>query len=355
MNTTPSVLPGRNDPCWCGSGSKYKKCHAAEDAVGARAQTRVAPRAVSVPLAHRQRPGAASRALAAGQEPPRREVPASIPRPHYAQDPPQPYPGRIPARPLPDDVIARMRRAGAAARTVLEETGKHVRAGITTDELDRIAHELTIELGAYPSPLGYAGGPGAFPKSICTSVNEVICHGIPDDRELQDGDIVNIDVTCYLDGVHGDNSLMFLVGDVDPERRRLVEVTERAMHAGIATVRHGSEVRDIGRAIEAVAKAEGLGVVQAFVGHGVGEWFHTEPTVYHYFEPKARMTLEAGMTLTVEPMLNLGSWRHAMWDDGWTAVTADLSPSAQFEHTILVTETGAELLTVREGAEQPHR
>jgi methionyl aminopeptidase len=166
---------------------------------------------------------------------------------------------------------------------------------------------------------------------------------------------VNIDVTCYLDGVHGDNSLMFLVGDVDPERRRLVEVTERAMHAGIATVRHGSEVRDIGRAIEAVAKAEGLGVVQAFVGHGVGEWFHTEPTVYHYFEPKARMTLEAGMTLTVEPMLNLGSWRHAMWDDGWTAVTADLSPSAQFEHTILVTETGAELLTVREGAEQPHR
>jgi methionyl aminopeptidase len=344
MHTTPAIAPGRNESCWCGSGSKYKKCHAADDAAAVRASSVAATRSFGVSIAERVRPGVVT---------PERTVPDHIARPHYAQDPPVPYPGRIPARPLPDDVIARMRRAGAVARTVLEETGKHVAPGITTDELDRIAHELTISLGAYPSPLRYPGSVMPFPKAVCTSVNEVICHGIPDDRELRDGDIVNIDVTCFIDGVHGDNSLMFCVGDVDPDRRRLVETTELAMNAGIATVRHGSEVRDIGRAIETVAKAQGLGVVQAFVGHGVGEWFHTEPTVYHYYEPKARTKLEAGMTFTIEPMLTLGSWRHAMWEDGWTAVTADLSPSAQYEHTILVTPTGAELLTVREGAEQP--
>jgi methionyl aminopeptidase len=344
MNTTPTTIPGRNEPCWCGSGRKYKKCHATEDASGLRAASQRSQRSFSVGVAERVRPGRPS---------PERPVPASIPRPHYAQEPPQPAPPRQPAAPRSPEVIERMRVAGRVARTVLEETGKHVAPEVTTDELDRIAHELTIEHGAYPSPLRYPGGRFPFPKSICTSVNEVICHGIPDDRPLRDGDILNIDVTCFVDGVHGDNSMMFVVGDVDPERRRLVEATERAMFAGIAAVRHGAQVRDIGRAIEAVAKAEALGVVQAFVGHGVGEEFHTEPTIYHYFEPKARTVLEAGMTFTIEPMLNLGTWRHAMWDDGWTAVTADLSPSAQYEHTVLVTETGAELLTVREGAAQP--
>jgi methionyl aminopeptidase len=353
MNTTPAVVPGRNDPCWCGSGRKYKKCHAEEDAAGARAAVRTARRSFSIPLADRVRPGAASRELAAGEDPVRRPVPAGIARPHYAQDPPVPYPGRIPGDPRSPEVIERMRVAGRIAREVLVETGAHVRPGITTDELDEIAHELTIAKCAYPSPLGYSGGPGAFPKSICTSVNEVICHGIPDERELRDGDILNIDITCYVEGVHGDNSLMFLVGDVAPERRRLVEATEQAMMAGIGAVRHGAEVRDIGRAIEGVAKAEGLGVVQAFVGHGVADYFHTEPTIYHYYEPKARTKLLAGMTFTIEPMLNLGTWRHAMWDDGWTAVSADLSPSAQYEHTVLVTETGAELLTVLPGDPQP--
>jgi methionyl aminopeptidase len=344
MKTTPAVLPCRNDPCWCGSGRKYKRCHAEEDAAGTRAATRLASRSFSVPLADRIRPGAIT---------PERPVPDGIARPHYAQDPPLPYPPRRPAEPRSPEVIERMRVAGRIAREVLVETGEHVAPGITTDELDRIAHELTIAKGAYPSPLRYPGGRFPFPKAICTSVNEVICHGIPDDRVLRDGDIVNIDVTCYVEGAHGDNSMMFLVGEVGEDRRRLVEATERALMAGIGAVRHGSEVRDIGRAIEAMAKTEGLGVVKAFVGHGVGEQFHTEPTIYHYYEPKARTKLEAGMTFTIEPMLNLGSWRHAMWDDGWTAVTADLSPSAQYEHTILVTETGAELLTVLEGEPQP--
>jgi methionyl aminopeptidase len=339
MNTTPTVTPGRNEPCWCGSGAKYKKCHAAQDTAARRAAKAVP----AVDLTARIRPGV--------QSPPR-PVPDSIPRPAYADDP-HAIPPRGPAAPRSPEVIERMRRAGRIARTVLEETGTHVAPGITTDELDRIAHELTISLGAYPSPLGYPGVKAPFPKAICTSVNEVICHGIPDDRELRDGDILNIDVTCYVDGVHGDNSLMFCVGDVDADRRRLVETTERAMLAGIEVVRPGVEVNEIGRAIEEVARSENLGVVRAFVGHGVGEQFHTEPTIYHYYEPQARTVLEAGMTFTIEPMLTLGSWRHAMWDDGWTAVTADLSPSAQYEHTILVTENGAELLTVREGAEQP--
>jgi methionyl aminopeptidase len=343
MNTTPTTIPGRNEPCWCGSGRKYKKCHAGEDAQSVRTATAQRQRSFSVGLVDRIRPGRQS---------PRREVPAHIPRPYYVDSGEELAP-RTPAAPRSPDVIERMRSAGRVARTVLEETGKHVAPGITTDELDRIAHEMTIELGAYPSPLQYPGGAYPFPKAICTSVNEVICHGIPDDRELRDGDILNIDVTCFLDGVHGDNSMMFLVGDVDEDRRRLVAATEEAMLAGIAAVRHGAEVRDIGRAIEGVAGREGLGVVRAFVGHGVGEQFHTEPTIYHYYEPDARTVLEAGMTFTIEPMLNLGTWRHAMWEDGWTAISADLSPSAQYEHTILVTETGAELLTVRAGAEQP--
>jgi methionyl aminopeptidase len=247
------------------------------------------------------------------------------------------------------DVIVRMRRAGRAGREVLDVTGAAVRAGISTDELDAIAHEAYIARGGYPSTLNYHG----YPKSICTSVNEVICHGIPDDRELVDGDIVNVDVTIYLDGVHGDCSRTYLVGDVDPASRKLVEVTERCMWQGIAAVRPGGRVRDIGRAIQSHAEANGFGVVRAFVGHGIGEQFHTDLTIPHYDDPTANTILVPGMIFTVEPMITEGAWTHDTWDDGWTAVTTDLGRTAQFEHTVLVTDVGVEVLTLAADEPQP--
>jgi len=237
--------------------------------------------------------------------------------------------------------IERMRQAGRAAAEVLEAVGAAVGPGVTTDELDALAHEECLRRGGYPSPLGYHG----YPKSLCTSVNEVICHGIPDDRALLDGDIVNLDVTIFLDGVHGDTNATFLVGEVDGASRRLVEVTRECLDRGIATVRPGGRICDIGRAIEAHAGAHGYGVVRAFVGHGIGEQFHIEPSVPHYFERQARMEMRPGMTFTIEPMITMGSWRHQMWDDGWTAVTSDRSRTAQFEHTLLVTGDGVEVLT----------
>jgi methionyl aminopeptidase len=335
----PTALPGRNDPCWCGSGRKYKRCHAGGER-GARGH----PAGETAPhpqrIAERIKPGRIS---------PTREVPADIPRPPYVDNngvPPQP---RRPVAPQQPEVLARMRRAGRAAREVLEAVGAHVEPGVTTDELDAVVHEHALGLGAYPSPLGYHG----FPKSVCTSVNEVICHGIPDDRPLAEGDIVNVDVTLYLDGVHGDTSTMFRVGEVDAEKKRLIVATEAALAAGIEAARAGAPLRDIGRAIQGVAEAERLGVVRTFVGHGIGTDFHAEPTVYHYDEPEATLRLEPGMTFTIEPMLNLGSWRHVLWEDGWTAVTADLQPSAQMEHTLLVTEDEPELLTATDATQPP--
>jgi methionyl aminopeptidase len=212
---------------------------------------------------------------------------------------------------------------------------------VTTDELDAIAHEECIRRGGYPSPLGYNG----FPKSLCTSINEVICHGIPDSTVLKDGDIVNCDVTIYLNGVHGDTNATFLVGDVDAESRRLVEVTRECLDHGIAAVRPGAQLREIGRAIQAHAEGNGYGVVRAFVGHGIGRSFHSDPQVYHYDNPAAKTILEPGMTFTIEPMITIGDWRHELWDDGWTAVTVDRSRTAQFEHMLVVTDTGAEILT----------
>jgi methionyl aminopeptidase len=238
-----------------------------------------------------------------------------------------------------------MRRACRAAAEVLAEVGAAVRPGVTTDELDRIAHEACIARGGYPSPLNYGGSVMPFPKSLCTSVNEVICHGIPDSTVLADGDIVNCDVTIYLDGVHGDTNRTFLVGEVDEASRRLVEVTQECLDRGIAAVRPGAQVRDIGRAIQAHAEGQGYGVVRAFVGHGVGTSFHCEPQVFHYDNPQARQVLRPGMTFTIEPMITIGDWHHEMWDDGWTAVTRDRSRTAQFEHTLLVTDDGAEVLT----------
>jgi methionyl aminopeptidase len=276
-----------------------------------------------------------------GMVSPTRAVPASIRRPPYIANDGRPSGRSLP--PLTDPgAVARLRRSCAAARRVLDGVGLAVRAGVTTDELDAIAHDLYISEGGYPSPLGYRG----FPKSICTSVNEVVAHGIPDDRPLADGDIVNCDITIYLDGMHGDCSATFLVGDVAPDVRRLVEVTAQSLDAGVRAVRPGGRLRDIGRAIQAQAHAHGLGIVRELVGHGIGEEFHAEPYVHHYEEPRDRTRLRPGMAFTIEPMLTLGDPDVVQWDDGWTIATLDGSPSAQFEHTVLVTRDGVEVLTV---------
>ena len=284
---------------------------------------------------------AAARFVRPGRRSPPREVPAGIARPSYALDP-HGRPGeRESSRPKTAEEIALMRAAGRAAAEVLAAVGAAVSPGVTTDELDRIAHDECVRRGGYPSPLGYNG----FPKSLCTSINEVICHGIPDSTVLQDGDIVNCDVTIYLDGVHGDTNATFLVGDVDPESRRLVDVTRACLDLGIAAVRPGGILRDIGRAIQTHAEANGYGVVRSFVGHGIGRAFHGDPQVFHYDNPQARLQLLPGMTFTIEPMITIGDWHHEMWDDGWTAVTVDRSRTAQFEHTLLVTDDGADVLT----------
>jgi methionyl aminopeptidase len=297
-----------NDDCWCGSDKKYKRCH-------------------KTALLH------------AGAVGPERAVPDDIGRPDYAT------PG-APVRTTEtavksDDVIARMRGAGKIAHEVLQETGAAVVPGITTDELDRVAHEAHLARGVYPSPLRYKG----FPKSVCTSVNEVICHGIPDDRALVEGDIVNVDVTVYVDGVHGDTNATFCVGKVDAESRRLVKVTEECLERGIAAVRPGAPLSDIGKAIETHAHAAGFFVVKAFVGHGIGEVFHGPPQVPHYYERALTMPLEPGMVFTIEPMITMGSIQPVIWSDGWTAATSDGSRSAQFEHTVLVTDDGVDVLT----------
>ncbi len=335
--TTVQTL-ANNDPCWCGSGRKYKRCHKLADADPERVAREQA-----------EREAAEQRALAfvrPGVQSPRREVPADIPRPDYALDPHGRPRSRDSGRPKDAETIARMRVACRAAAEVLQAVGAAVRPGVTTDELDAIAHEECLRRGGYPSPLGYGGSVMPFPKSLCTSVNEVICHGIPDSTVLKDGDIVNCDVTIYLDGVHGDTNATFLVGEVSDEDRRLVEVTRECLDVGIAAVRPGGRIRDIGRAIQAHAEGRGYGVIRAFVGHGVGRSFHSDPQVFHYDNPAARSEILPGMTFTIEPMISIGDWHHELWDDGWTAVTADRSRTAQFEHTLLVTDDGVEVLTL---------
>jgi methionyl aminopeptidase len=299
-----------NDPCWCGSGRKFKRCHR--------------------DTAERLQPGHIS---------PMRTVPPEIPRPEYAET-------GTPIRRQqpwvqPPDVIERMRRAGRAAAEVLQLGAEAVAPGVTTDHIDAVVHQAYIDRGGYPSTLNYRG----YPKSLCTSVNEVICHGIPDDRELRDGDIVNLDVTIFLDGVHGDTNATFFVGEVDEASRRLVEVTRECLERGIAAVAPGRPFSDIGKAIEEHATASRYEVVRAFVGHGIGEQFHTDLQIPHYYEPRFTTEMEPGMIFTIEPMISMGTGLHRIWDDDWTAVTADGSRTAQFEHTVLVTDDGVEVLT----------
>ena len=277
--------------------------------------------------------------LRPGRISPARQVPAQIKRPEYVGR-------RFPKIGEPNvkdaKTIEAMRVAGRLAAQALAEVGSHVAPGITTDELDKIGHEFLCDHGAYPSTLGYRG----YPKSLCASINEVICHGIPDDTVVQDGDIVNIDITAFIGGVHGDTNATFLAGNVDEESRLLVERTQEATMRGIKAVAPGRALNVIGRVIESYARRFGYGVVRDFTGHGIGTTFHSGLIVPHFDDPDVDVEMEPGMTFTIEPMLTLGTVEYDMWADGWTAVTRDRRRTAQFEHTVLVTGDGHEILTL---------
>ncbi|MGI8592080.1 MAG: type I methionyl aminopeptidase [Nakamurella sp.] len=270
----------------------------------------------------------------------RRAVPAAIARPEYVGKP-RPAKSTDPWV-QSDEIIEKMRVASRLAARALREAGAAVAPGVTTDELDRIVHEYLCDHGAYPSTLGYRG----YAKSCCTSLNEVICHGIPDSTVIQDGDIVNIDVTAYLDGVHGDTNATYLSGNVSEENRLLVERTQEGLCRAIKAVAPGRQLNVIGRVIESYAKRFGYGVVRDYTGHGIGRAFHSGLIILHYDEPSVTTVLEKGMTFTIEPMITLGGVSWDIWDDDWTVTTKDKSWTAQFEHTLLVTDTGAEILTL---------
>ncbi|MHA7295044.1 type I methionyl aminopeptidase [Arthrobacter sp. HLT1-21] len=279
--------------------------------------------------------------LVPGTVSPERTVPASIPRPEYVgRSGPAPFTGSEVKTP---ETIEKIRRASRLAAQAIVEVGRQIEPGVTTDQLDRVGHQFLVDNGAYPSTLGYRG----FPKSLCSSLNEVICHGIPDTTVVRDGDILNIDITAYLDGVHGDTNYTFLVGDVDDESRLLVERTKESLNRAIKAVAPGREINVIGRTIESYARRFGYGVVRDFTGHGVGEAFHTGLIIPHYdAAPAYNRIIEPGMTFTIEPMLTLGAIEWDMWPDDWTVLTRDRQRTAQFEHTLLVTDSGAEILTV---------
>lgn len=297
------VKLGRNDPCWCGSGKKFKKCHGR------------APQAA----------------------PPKRPRGFQI---------------------LAGEDVVKMKKSCRLAADILEEVSLRVDVGTTTEEINTWVHELILEAGAYPSPLNYPKGktdpraptisPGGFPKSVCTSVNHVVCHGIPNpDQVLQSGDIVNIDITCELNGFHGDTSRTLMIGEPSDEARLVTETARECLDLGIQAVEPNGRLIAIGQAIFGHATRKGLGVVREYTGHGVGRVFHAEPQVCHYPNPESDCTLLPGMTFTIEPMINLGTWRTEVDpEDNWTVYTLDRKLSAQFEHTILVTSSGAEILTL---------
>ncbi len=288
----------RNDPCWCGSGKKYKHCHLKVDALMQAAM----PAAPSARMALRRPP----------------EVLIKTP-----------------------EQIAGIRRSSQLTREILDWLTERIQPGITTEQINTWAHDYTIAHGAIPAPLNYRG----YPKSVCTSINEVICHGIPGPRVLQEGDILNVDVTSILDGYYGDSSRMFLIGEAAETARQLVEVTYECMMLGIEQVRPGATTGDIGHVIQRHAEGHGYSVVRAFVGHGVGVYFHEPPDIRHYGEPHTGLPLRPGMIFTIEPMINAGGYQVKILEDGWTALTADGALSAQGEHTVLVTEDGVEILT----------
>lgn len=303
-----------NDSCWCGSGDKHKRCHGDRHALE-RLPVRLGN--VSAP----------------------RPVPDEIDRPSYV------ITGIVPphtSQMQDAESLVRLRRACAVGAEVLLRTGEHVGVGVTTEDLDHFAHDLYIELGSYPSDLHYRG----FPKSICTSVNGVVCHGIPDDRPLEEGDIINVDVTAYIDGMHGDTSATFYVGTPTDAVGGLVETTREATLRGIAAIRPFEPLQRIAEAIEPLAESRGYSVVREYGGHGIGETFHGAPHVSHHIDRRDDVIVVPGMTFTVEPMLCSGRAQFHQAADGWTEHANDNRPSAQFEHTVLVTDTGAEILTI---------
>ncbi|XP_060536711.1 methionine aminopeptidase 1D, mitochondrial [Cylas formicarius] len=271
---------------------------------------------------------------------PRNHVPDHIQKPSYFQT-------GNPSENVPmveiktDEQIKRMKKSCILAANILHTVGEHIKIGQTTDEIDKLVHELTIKSGAYPSPLNYKH----FPKSVCTSVNNVACHGIPDSRQLEDGDVVNVDVTVFLEGYHGDCSRTFLIGNVDYQGKKLVEATETCLNTAIGICKSGEYFRSIGACIEEKAGDLGFQVIPAFIGHGIGDYFHGPPDIYHISNDYPG-TMEAGMTFTIEPILTQGEQLIEILDDDWTAVTADSARTVQFEHTILVTSGGAEVLTL---------
>jgi methionyl aminopeptidase len=269
------------------------------------------------------------------------DVPAAIVRPEYVgKNSPSEWTGGHVKNP---EQVEKIRAAGKLAAQAIELAGSQITPGISTNELDVIVHEFLVSNGAYPSTLGYRG----FPKSCCTSVNEIICHGIPDDLEIREGDIVNIDVTAYLDGFHGDSNVTFKVGQVSEEVSLLVDRTKEALDRAIASVMPGRAINVIGRTIESFAKRFNYGVVRDFTGHGIGEAFHSGLVIPHYdAAPHYSNIMEVGMVFTIEPMLTLGTHEWDMWADGWTVATRDKSITAQFEHTLVVTESGAQILTL---------
>lgn len=280
---------------------------------------------------------------------PKREVPESIMRPDYAE-----HPDGIPLseqavkhssviKVLTEEEIEGVRLASKLAREVLDVALGAAEVGVTTDELDRLVHEASIERDCYPSPLNYY----EFPKSCCTSVNEVICHGIPDMRPLQDGDLLNVDITVYHRGFHGDLNETVFIGNVDANARKLVQVTHECLSKAIEAVTPGMRYRDIGNIIQKHAQSHGFSVVRSYCGHGIHRLFHTAPSVPHYAKNKAIGIMKPGHCFTIEPMISEGTWHDQVWPDSWTAVTADGKRSAQFEQTLLVTETGCEILTRR--------